>query len=139
LFDTIPHYADAKQLSILCADKAESARKEAQYQQSKAVYTQAVAKMNAGTTADDFIAAKKLFDSISEFEDARHLSALCSDKAEVAKKEVVYQKSLKLMNSNSDNRIVVLQKAIDGFSSIRDYKDAAVQIDNCERLIYAEN
>lgn len=139
LFDTISHYADAKQLSILCSDKAETARKEAQHQQSKAVYTQAVAKMNAGATADDFIAAKKLFDSISEFEDARHLSALCSDKAEVAKKEVVYQKSLKLMNSNSDNRIAVLQKAIDGFGSIKDYKDAAVQIDNCERLIYAEN
>ena len=76
---------------------------------------------------------------ISDFEDARHLSALCSDKAVVAKKEVVYQKSLKLMNSNSDNRIAVLQKAIDGFGSIKDYKDAAVQIDNCERLIYAEN
>ena len=105
----------------------------------KSVYNHAVARMNTGVTADDFIAAKELFDSISEFEDARHLSSLCSGKAEDAKRKIIYEKSLGLMNSNADNRIAVLQKAIDGFGSIKDYKDAAVQIDNCERLIYAEN
>ncbi len=139
-FDHSPNYEKAvrfanPQLKVTLEGYAETVKKNSM----KSIYEQAVSKMSAGVTADDFVAAKKLFDSISEFEDARHLSALCSEKAEIAKKELVYQKSLKLMNSNTDNRIAALQKAIDGFGSIRDYKDAAVQIDNCERLIYAEN
>lgn len=139
-FDRSPNYEKAvrfasPQLKATLEGCAEAVKKNS----VKSVYDQAVAKMNTGTTAYDFIAAKKLFDSISEFEDAENLSVLCGKKIAIAQKEVVYQESSELMTSNTDNRIAVLQRAIDGFGSIRDYKDAAVQIDNCERLIYAEN
>lgn len=104
----------------------------------KAVYNQAVDKMNNGVSVEDFVAAKQLLDTIPNYADAKQLSILCAEKANVAKKETVYQKAYKLMNSDASNKIAALQKAIEGFNSIRDYKDAAVQIDNCERLIYAE-
>ena len=138
LLDTIPHYADAMQLSILCADKAETARKEAEYQRQKSIYNQAVDKMNRGVSAENFGWARNMFNSIPEFEDAKQLAALCSEKAEEAKKEVIYQNALKMMNSGSSD-CAILDKVIDELSSIRNYKDAAIQIDNCERLIYAKN
>lgn len=105
----------------------------------KSVYNQAVDKMNNGMSVEDFVIAKQLFDTIPNYADAKQLSILCTEKANVAKKETVYQKAYKLMNSNTSNKIAALQKAIEGFNSIKDYKDAAVQIDTCERLIYAEN
>ena len=105
----------------------------------KAVYNQAVDKINNGVSVEDFVTAKQLLDTIPNYADAKQLSVLCAEKANAAKKETVYQKAYKLMSSNTSNKIAALQKAIEGFNSIRDYKDADVQIDNCERLIYAEN
>lgn len=148
LFDTILHYADSSQLSAFCADKAEEVRKETEYRQKKSIYDQAVEKMNIGiadieTDAEvavhDFLAAKELFDSVSEFEDASHQSALCTEKIEIAHKETIYQKALNLMNCNTLIRVASLERVIERLDSIREYKDAAVQIDNCKRLIYAEN
>lgn len=139
-FDHSPNYEKAvrfanPQLKATLEGYAEAVKKNS----VKSIYDQAVSKMNNGIYEEDFLSAKRLFDTIPHYADAKQLSILCFDKAETARKEVVYQKSLKMMNSNTDNRIAVLKKAIDGFDSIRDYKDAAVQIDNCERLIYAEN
>ncbi|MBO5040906.1 MAG: TIR domain-containing protein [Clostridia bacterium] len=138
-FDNSPNYEKAvrfanPQLRATLEGYAEAVNKNG----VKSVYDQAVAKMNTGTTAKDFAAAKKLFDSISDFKDAGQLSLLCSDKAEAAKKEVVYQHSLVLMNSETNYRLAALEKAIDGFESIKDYKDSTVQRDTCERLLYAE-
>lgn len=104
----------------------------------KSIYGQAVAKMNNGVSEEDFAQAKQLFDMILEYADAEQLSALCIDKGSVAKKEKIYQTALTQMNSNSPNRIAMLEKAKEGFLSIREYKDAAVQKDKCERLIYVE-
>lgn len=78
----------------------------------KAVYNQAVDKMNNGVSVEDFVASKQLFDTIPNYADAKQLSVLCVEKANTAKKEVVYQKALKLMNSNASNKIAVLQKAM---------------------------
>lgn len=104
----------------------------------KSVYGQAIAKMNKGVSAEDFMMAKQLFDTIPQYADAKQLSILCAEKANVARKEAVYQEALKQMRSNAPNRIAVLEKAIEGLDSIRDYKDSETQIDNCQRLIYAE-
>lgn len=139
-FDHSPNYEKAvrfanPQLKATLEGYAEAVKKNS----VQSVYDQAVSKMNNGIYEEDFLSAKRLFDTIPQYADAKQLSILCADKAETARKEVVYQKSLKLMNSNTDNRIAVLKQAIDGFGSIRDYKDAAVQMDKCERLIYAEN
>lgn len=139
-FDHSPNYEKAvrfanPQLKATLEGYAEAVKKNS----VKSIYDQAVSKMNNGIYEDDFLSAKRLFDTIPHYADAKQLSILCADKAETARKEVVYQKSLKLMNSNTDNRIAVLKQAIDGFGSIRDYKDAAVQMDKCERLMYAEN
>lgn len=104
----------------------------------KSIYNQALEKMNNGKSVDDFVTAKRLFDTIPQYADSKQLSILCVDKAETAKKESIYQKAIHMMNANSSNRIAVLQKVVEGLNSIRDYKDVAEQIDACERLIYAE-
>lgn len=104
----------------------------------KSVYSQAVAKMNKGVSVEDFMIAKQLFGTIPQYTDAKQLAILCEEKANVAKKEAVYQEALKQMRSNTSNRIAVLEKSIEWFNSIRDYKDSETQIDNCERLICAE-
>ena len=138
-FDHSPNYEKAvrfanPQLKATLEGYVEAVKKNS----VKSIYDQAVSKMNNGIYEDDFLSAKRLFDTISHYADAKQLSVICVEKANTAKKEVVYQKALKLMNSNALNKIAVLQKVIDGLSSIRDYKDAAVQIDNCERMIYDE-
>lgn len=104
----------------------------------KVTYDEAVARMKDALSEDDFLYAKGLFDSISDYINARELSAVCTEKATIAKKEAIYQKTMKLMHSKTSNRIATLKKAIEEFNSIKDYKDAFVQIDNCERLIYSE-
>lgn len=138
-FDNSPNYEKAvrfanPKLKATLEEYAEIVHKN----RAKLTYDQAVAKMNAGVTEEDFVWAKELFDSISEYSDASYLSETCSKKAELAKKEVVYQKSLKFMNLDTNKRIAAFKNAIDGFSSIRDYKDADALIDKCEHLICVE-
>lgn len=135
-FDHSPNYEKAvrfanPQLKATLEGYAEAVKKNS----VKSIYDQAVSRMNEG----DYTSAKSLFDTIPHYADAAQLSIVCAERIESAKKEAIYQESLRLMNQPDGNRITSLERAISGFSSIRDYKDAAVQIDNCERLIYAEN
>ncbi len=102
-------------------------------------YNQAVATMNTARSAEDYIAAKSIFESISHYSDASNLAQVCADKAIIAQKESIYQKALRLAQTNSGDKIKAWQGSINLFNQIRDYKDSEKQIDNCERLIYAEN
>lgn len=135
-FDHSPNYEKAvrfanPQLKATLEGYAEAVKKNS----VTSIYDQAVSRMNEG----DYTSAKSLFDTIPRYADAAQLSIVCAERIETAQKEAIYQESLRLMNQPASNRIASLERAISGFSSIRDYKDAAVQIDNCERLIYAEN
>ncbi len=138
-FGTSPHYekairfANPQLKSIL-----EGYISKIEDNNMRAIYDEAVVKMKDALSEDDFLYAKGLFDSISDYVNARELSAVCTEKATIAKKEAVYQKTIKLMHSKASNRITTLKKAIEEFNSIKDYKDVSVQIDNCERLIYSE-
>ena len=51
----------------------------------KSIYDQAVSIMNNGIYEDDFLSAKRLFDTIPHYADAKQLSILCADKAETAR------------------------------------------------------
>ena len=104
----------------------------------KSIYEQAVATMNSAVTEDSFLSAKKLFDMIPNYSNASQLSSECVERANIAKKEAIYQNALKLMNSKSSNKIDDLEKAISIFKSIIDYKESHEKIDQCERLIYGE-
>ncbi len=104
----------------------------------KATYDEAVAKMKGGMLEEDFLYAKDLFDSISDYADAKELSAACAEKAVVAQKEAIYKSAVKLMNADGFDKLGDLQKAIDKFTSIKDYKDSEDKIDECERKVVAE-
>lgn len=102
------------------------------------IYLQATQIMKSAITAENFIKAKLLFDTIPRHSDAKQLSALCAEKANEAKKEANYQSAVKVMSAKSSNRIEELQKAIAIFNTIIDYKDSRDKIDTCERLICDE-
>lgn len=104
----------------------------------KAIYDEAVAKMKGGMSEEDFLYAKGLFDSVSDYADAKELSAACAEKAVVAKKEAIYKAAVRLMNADGFDKLGDLQKAIDKFTSIKDYKDSEDKIDECERKVVAE-
>lgn len=104
----------------------------------KATYDEAVAKMKGGMLEEDFLYAKDLFDSIGNYADAKELSAACAEKAVVAKKEAIYKAAVKLMNADEFDKLGDLQKAIEKFTSIKDYKDSEDKIDECERKVVAE-
>lgn len=104
----------------------------------KAIYDEAVAKMKDGMLEEDVLYAKDLFDSIDNYADAKELSAACAEKAVVAKKEAIYKAAVKLMNADGFDKLGDLQKAIEKFTSIKDYKDSEDKIDECERKVVAE-
>lgn len=104
----------------------------------KATYNEAVSKMQSGILKEDFLCAKDLFDSISDYADAKELSAVCAEKAVVAKKEAIYKAAVKLMNADGFNKLGNLQKAIDLFTSIKDFNDSEDKIDECERKVVVE-
>ena len=104
---------------------------------AKKIYNQAVAKMNSSQTAIELNLAENMFNSVSGYADAKELALVCKEKANEAKKEAIYQMALTAMNKTGVNQLDYLNKAKEGFSSIKDYKDSELQIDACERLIFS--
>ena len=102
-------------------------------------FNQAVEKMNAAVSEEDFLAAKKIFESVLHYSDAAALASVCGEKAAEAHREALYQKAVNIMQENTDEKIKSLKNAIDCFEQIRDYKDSEMQIDKCKRLINEEN
>lgn len=104
----------------------------------KAMYNKALMKLESAYSEKEFLLAKKMFDSIPDYAKAREMSAFCLEKADIAKKEAIYQHATKLMHASDSNKINNLQNAIDYFVSIKEFKDSETQIDKCERMIYLE-
>lgn len=104
----------------------------------KSIYNEALVKLESASSENEFVLAKKMFDSIPDYAKAKEMSAFCLEKADIAKKEAIYQNATKLMYANGSNKINDLQKAIDYYSSIKEYKDSETQIDKCERMMYSE-
>ncbi|MGN0623579.1 MAG: DUF6273 domain-containing protein [Oscillospiraceae bacterium] len=96
------------------------------------IYNDAVSAMNAANTESAYKAAADTFRSISGFQDADSLVEQCLDKAEVCRKNDIYDSAHNLQRKNS---IAGCAAAIGLYESISGWKDADEQSYACQRKI----
>lgn len=96
------------------------------------IYNGAVSAMNTANTESAYKAAADTFKSISGFQDADALAEQCLDKAEVCRKDAVYESARSQMTGNA---VSGYEAAIRTFSTISGWKDVDEQIYACQRKI----
>lgn len=96
------------------------------------IYKGAVNAMAAADSENEYKAAAKIFKSIPGFKDADNLVEKCLDKAEVCRKDALYNSACSNMTGNI---IRNYESAIKTFETISGWKDADEQIYACQKKI----
>ena len=96
------------------------------------IYNGAVNAMNSANSEGEYKAAAKIFKSIPGFKDADNLVEKCLDKAEVCRKDALYNSARSQMTGNI---IRNYESAIRMLESISGWKDADEQIYACQKKI----
>ena len=96
------------------------------------LYNKAKSTMNAANTEGAFKAAAETFASISGFGDSDALAKECLGKAEICRKDVIYNNAKNRMN---DASVAFQEEAIRLFQSISGWKDADEQVFVCQKKI----
>lgn len=96
------------------------------------IYDDARRRYEAAQTQKACLHAASLFESIASFRDATQLAAACREKAEVCRKDEIYNAAKVKMHGT---RIESYEAAIRDFESLPGWKDAAEQIDLCREKI----
>lgn len=99
-----------------------------------AIYNEAVTAMDEADTEATYKSAAELFDAIVDFKDSEILAQQCLDKAEICRKDSIYESAVVRKNANI---IKSLEEAIVFFKSIPGWKDSEEQIYDCQRKIEA--
>ena len=101
------------------------------------IYTRAKNAMAAAMTESAYKEAARLFETVSEYRDSAAQAQVCYEKAEVARKDMIYEGAKKRMNSKLmvGDQISCYQDAIKQFESIPGWKDADEQILFCQKKI----
>ena len=89
-----------------------------------AIYDKAFSTMNAATTEEDYKKASTIFESISEWKDAKDKSHECLEKAEIVRKDALYDLCMKVFNGIVADTNKNWQAAHDGLKSLSRWKDA---------------
>ncbi len=98
------------------------------------IYDDAKRRYEAAQTQKACLHAASLFESIASFRDAQQLAAACREKAEVCRKDEIYNAAKVKMHGT---QIESYEEAIRDFETIPAWKDAAEQIDLCREKIEA--
>lgn len=98
------------------------------------IYDDARRRYEAAQTQKACLHAASLFESIASFRDATQLAAACREKAEVCRKDEIYNAAKVKMRGT---RIESYEAAIRDFETIPGWKDADEQIDLCREKIEA--
>ena len=149
LFESVPDYRDS-------ADRAKECLEQVIIIPKKNTYQAAIVMMANGDE-NDYRSAASMFKSITGYKDAVAMEKECLEKAEFARKEKLYQKSISLDYSASqistrlsadwgasnaldggisratDNWF----SAIEGFKSLGEFKDSQEQADTCVEKLYS--
>ncbi len=96
------------------------------------IYNGAVNAMNSANSEGEYKAAAKIFKSIPGFKDADNLVEKCLDKAEICRKDALYNSACSNMTGNI---IRNYESAIRKFETISGWKDADEQIRICQEKI----
>ena len=92
-------------------------------------YDSAVKAMEAALNEDMFKSAAHTFESISGFKDADDLAGKCLEKAEICRKDSIYENAEKKQRNDYFNEAMKLYESISG------WKDADVQAAACKKKI----
>lgn len=125
-FKELHDFKDSKELAKECLDKAEEAR-------LTVLYNSAVSAMNSADTEQQYKSAAGKFSAIKTFRDAEDMAKVCLEKAEISRKDAIYDSAV---SSMSEGTISAYKKAIDAFKTIEEWKDASTKIYDCEHSIY---
>ncbi len=113
-------------------DKLNSYLDVIHYNADEKMYKISVDLMATAKTEEDFINLAESFELLENFKDSKELAAKCRYKAEEARKESIYLNAIKLYNSDS---VTEVEKSIEEFNKIVDYKDIAERITLSEEKI----
>ena len=97
-----------------------------------AIYNEAVTAMDEADTEATYKSAAELFDAIVDFKDSEILAQQCLDKAEICRKDSIYESAVARKNANI---IKSLEEAIVFFKSIPGWKDADEQVIACQKKL----
>lgn len=124
MFESIIGHEDAEQQVAECLRLAENARKDA-------IYESALEQMQSSNTGALEQAVAR-FSSIIGYKDTEQMLAECIRLAENARKDVIYDEALRLMQSSDTGE---LERAIEGFSSILGWRDSDQKSKECQAKI----
>ncbi len=96
------------------------------------IYNNAIIEMNNADTENSYKAVAEKFKAIGGFKDADELAQQCLDKAEICRKDSIYEAAVARKNANI---IKSLEEAIVFFKSIPGWKDSEEQIYDCQRKV----
>ncbi|MBR4720714.1 MAG: TIR domain-containing protein [Clostridia bacterium] len=96
------------------------------------VYNNGVSRMKSAKSEEQYKYAAETFNGIKGFKNAEQLAKECLEKAEVCRKDAIYEDAKSKMTGND---IINYKDAISIFSKISGYKDADEQIYACQQKI----
>ena len=104
------------------------------------IYEDATDEMNVANTEEAYKSAAEMFQSIADFKDAGILAEKCLEKAEICRKDTIYDsgKSKIVLAEgvfSKGRKIEVYEETIKIFQMISGWKDAEEQIRTCQRKI----
>ena len=94
------------------------------------IYNNAVSVMKAAKTEKDFKGASEIFKTIPGWRDADKLAAECAEKAEVARKDAIYNKASGAMKSAKTEGSYI--EASEIFKTIPGWMDADILAEKCK-------
>ncbi len=95
-------------------------------------YKRALSMMASARTESSFVFAASVFEGIQNVLNASTLAIECREKAELFKRERIYNSAVIDMKSDDPVRI---EGAIQAFKSLGEYKDSVAKIDECIPLL----
>lgn len=88
--------------------------------------------MKLAESEKEFIRAAEEFELLGNYKNAKALASECRDKADVSRKNEIYAEAVRIKRKGSE---IDLQKAIELFEQISDWKDSAELIADCKEII----
>lgn len=135
--DKSPHYRGAMEAGDENQRKflescARSIHQKAAQEQSEAAYQKARKAMDAAASGETYRQAARLFGQLNGYKDSQANAKECLRRAEILRKEAVYQAALAAKNQGEN------QQAAELFSKIPGWRDANIQAVECRQRADAQ-
>ena len=131
LFESIEEFKNSKELAKQCREKGEEAYRNAQYDKAVKFFE------NPNNEAD-CEAAKIIFEELGDYKDSKSYLDKYDEKVEEVRKDAIYYKAMGTKNQvilDMDKKIENLEKAIQLFESVSEWKESKNQAELCRKEI----